>query len=131
MIKSYLPHFPTVFPSHSTNDPQLRLNINGKLNVNLVSSDQVLGGCVTGGHLSEEPVELHSFGCGVAALDEARSAVHVHQALVVVVVNGGTEEPDMKLLSTGVVHILQETPHPAMNSLCSAALYVHTVGVDI
>ncbi len=69
------------------------------------------GGC----HLSEEPVELHAFGCGIAALDEARPAIHIHQALVVVVVNGGTEEPDVELLSTGIVHILQETPHPAMN----------------
>lgn len=77
-------------------------------------------GGVIGGHLSEEPVELHAFGCGVAALNEARSAIHVHQALVVIVVNGGTEEPDVELLSTGVVHILQETPHPAMNNLCSA-----------
>ena len=58
-------------------------------------------------------MELHAFGCGVAALNEARSAVHVHQALVVVVVNGGTEEPDVELLSTGVVHILQDTSHPA------------------
>ncbi len=63
-------------------------------------------GCVIGCHLSEEPVELHAFGCGVAALDEARSAVHVHQALVVIVVYGGTEESDVELLSTGVVHIL-------------------------
>lgn len=73
-----------------------------------------------GHHLSEEPVELHAFGCGVAALDEARPAIHVHQALVVVVVNGGAEEPDVELLSTGVVHILQDTPHPAMSELCSA-----------
>lgn len=58
-------------------------------------------------HLREEPVELHAFGCGVAALEEARPAIHVHQALVVVVVNGWTEEPDVELLSTGVVHILQ------------------------
>lgn len=64
-----------------------------------------------GRHLSEEPVELHAFGCGIAALDEARPAIHVDQALVVVVINGGTEEPDVELLSTGVVHILQETTH--------------------
>lgn len=71
-----------------------------------------------GSHLRKEPVELHAFGRGVAALDEAWSAVHVHQALVVVVVNGGTEEADVELLSVGVVHILQETPHPAVNRLC-------------
>lgn len=61
-------------------------------------------------HLSEEPVELHAFGRSVAALDEARSAVHIHQALVVVIVNGGTEEPDVQQLGTGVVHVLQQTP---------------------
>lgn len=63
-------------------------------------------------HLSEEPVELHALGCSVAALDEAQPAVHIHQALVVVVIDGGTEEPDVKLLSTGVVHRLQETHIP-------------------
>lgn len=58
-------------------------------------------------HLSEEPVELHAFGCGIAALNEAGSAIHVHQALVVIVINRGTEESNVQLLSTGVVHILQ------------------------
>lgn len=57
-------------------------------------------------------MELHALGCGVAALDETQPAVHIHQALVVVVVDGGTEEPDVKLLSTGVVHRLQETHIP-------------------
>lgn len=61
-----------------------------------------------GGHLSEEPVKLHAFGCRVAALDEARSAVHIHQALVVVVVDGGAEEADVEPLRTGVIHVLQE-----------------------
>lgn len=74
-----------------------------------VASCRAVSQCVR--HLSEEPLELHAFGGGVAALDEARPAVHVHQALVVVVVHGGTEEPDLELLSTGEVHILQETPH--------------------
>lgn len=69
-------------------------------------------------------MELHAFGCSVAAFDEPRSAVHIHQALVVVVINGGTEEPDVQLLSTGVVHVLQETPHPAMNKL-HAAIQAH------
>lgn len=68
-------------------------------------------------HLSEEPVELHAFGCSVAALNEARSAIHVHQALVVVIIHRGTEEPNVKLLTTGVVHVLQKTPHPALNKL--------------
>lgn len=72
-----------------------------------------------GGHLSEEPVKLHAFGCGIAALNEAGSTVHIHQALVVVIINGGTEEPDMELLSAGVVHILQETPHSALSNHCS------------
>ncbi|KAA8595668.1 hypothetical protein FQN60_010959, partial [Etheostoma spectabile] len=53
-----------------------------------------------GCHLSEEPVELHAFGCGIAALNEARPAIHVNQALVVVIINGGTEKPNMELLST-------------------------------
>lgn len=70
-----------------------------------------------GRHLSEEPVELHAFGCSIAALNEARPAVHVHQALVVVVVNGGAEEADVELLSTGVVHILKNTQQPAVNKL--------------
>lgn len=59
-------------------------------------------------YLSEEPVELHAFCCSIAALNEARSAVHIHQALVVVIVNGGTEEPDVQLLCTGVIDILQK-----------------------
>lgn len=88
-------------------------------------------GCVQGCHLSEEPVELHAFRGGIAALDEARPAVHVHQALVVVVINRWTEEPDVELLSTGVVHILQETPHPATNTLPSAALEAEAAVVDI
>lgn len=59
-------------------------------------------------HLSEEPVELHAFGCSIAALNEARSAIHVHQALVVVIIHCGTEEPNVELLTTGIVHILQK-----------------------
>lgn len=70
-------------------------------------------------------MELHAFGCGIAALNEARSAIHIHQALVVVVVNGGTEEPDVELLSTGVVHILQETP----SCFEQTVLYVQTAGL--
>ncbi len=75
-------------------------------------------------------MKLHAFGCCVAALDEAWSAVHIYQALVVVVVNGGTEEPDVELLGTGVVHILQETPCAAINHLWGAVLYVHTAEAD-
>lgn len=60
-------------------------------------------------------MELHALGCSVAALDEAQPAVHIHQALVVVVIDGGTEEPNVKLLSTGVVHRLQETHYAVSN----------------
>ena len=60
-------------------------------------------------HLCEEPVQLHAFGGGVAALDETRATVDVHQALVVIVIYGGTEEPDVEQLGTGVVHILKQT----------------------
>lgn len=58
-------------------------------------------------YLSEKPVELHAFGCGIAALDEAWSAVHIYQALIIVIIDGGTEEPNVELLGTGVIHILQ------------------------
>lgn len=67
-------------------------------------------------HLSKEPVELHAFGHSIATLNEAWPAVHVHQALVVVIIDGGTEEPDVELLRTGVVHILKETQHPKINN---------------
>lgn len=67
-------------------------------------------------HLSEEPVELHALGGGVAALHQARSAVHIHQALVVVVVDGGAEQPDVELLGTGVVHILQGNRKQPLNT---------------
>lgn len=83
---------------------------NGKLEVNLPSPPEACVWC-TGGcdHLSEEPVKLHAFGGRVAALDETRSAVHIHQALVVVVVDGGAEEAHVKPLRIGVVHVLQQT----------------------
>lgn len=58
-------------------------------------------------YLSEEPVEFHTLFCSIAALNEAGSAIHIHQALVVIVINGGTEEPDVEPLSTGVVNILK------------------------
>lgn len=48
-------------------------------------------------------MELHALGCSVAALDQAQPAIHIHQALVVVIIDGRTKEPDVKLLSTGVV----------------------------
>lgn len=58
-------------------------------------------------HLSEEPGELHALVVGVAAFQQSRSAVHVHQALVVVVVDGWTQASDMELLGICVVHVLQ------------------------
>ena len=60
-------------------------------------------------YLSEKPVELHALGGCVAALDEAGSAVDIHQALVVIVVDGGAEHSDVELLGAGVVHVLEET----------------------
>lgn len=57
-------------------------------------------------YLSEGPGELHVLvGC-VAALEQPRSAVYVHQTLVVVIIDGGTQHPEVKLLGAGVVHIL-------------------------
>lgn len=44
---------------------------------------------------------------GVAALQEPRSAVHVHQTLVVVVVDGRAQHPQLEMLGAGVVDILQ------------------------
>lgn len=71
-------------------------------------------------------MEFHALRCGVAALDETQPAVHIHQALVVVVVNSGTEEPDVELLITGVVHILEETPHPAVSNQRAGVRCDHT-----
>lgn len=48
------------------------------------------------------------FGSGVAALQQPRSAVHVHQTLVVVVVDGRTQHAQVELLGAGVVDILLE-----------------------
>lgn len=61
-----------------------------------------------GCYLSEKPVELHALGRGVAALDQPRPPVHVHQALVVVVVDGGAEHPHVELLCAAVVHVLKQ-----------------------
>lgn len=58
-------------------------------------------------HLSERPGELHVFGGGVAALQESRSAVHVHQTLVVVVIDGWAQQSQLELLGAGVVDVLQ------------------------
>lgn len=44
-------------------------------------------------YLSKLPGEFHALGCGVAALQEPRSTVHIHQALVVVIVDGGAQDP--------------------------------------
>ena len=46
------------------------------------------------------------FGGGVAALQQPGSAVHVHQTLVVVVVDRRTQHSQVELLGAGVVHIL-------------------------
>lgn len=57
--------------------------------------------------LSEEPGELHVLVPSVAALQQARTAVHVHQALVIVVVDGWAQDADAQLPRAGVVHVLQ------------------------
>lgn len=58
-------------------------------------------------HLAEAPGELHVLAGGVAALQQPRPAVDVHQTLVVVVVDGGTQDPQVELLGAGVVDILR------------------------
>lgn len=46
-------------------------------------------------------------GGGVAALQEPRPAVHLHQTLVVVVVDGRAQHPQLQLLGAGVVDVLE------------------------
>lgn len=58
-------------------------------------------------YLSEGPGELHVLGGRVAALQEPRPAVHVHQTLVVVIVDGWAQHSQLELLGAGVVDILQ------------------------
>lgn len=58
-------------------------------------------------YLTEGPGELHVLGGGVAALQEPRPAVHVHQTLVVVVVDGRAQDSQVELLGAGVVDVLQ------------------------
>ena len=57
-------------------------------------------------YLRERPGELHVLGGGVAALQQPGPAVHVHQTLVVVVVDRRTQHSQVELLGAGVVHIL-------------------------
>lgn len=49
-------------------------------------------------YLSKQPGELHALGCGIAALQEPRPVVHIHQALVVIVIDGGAQDPQVKLM---------------------------------
>lgn len=58
-------------------------------------------------HLRESPGELHVLGGRVAALQEPRLAVHFHQTLVVIVVDGWAQHPQLQLLGAGVVDVLQ------------------------
>lgn len=58
-------------------------------------------------YLAEGPGELHVLAGGVAALQQPRPAVDVHQTLVVVVVDGGAQDSEVELLGAGVVDILQ------------------------
>ncbi len=64
-------------------------------------------------YLSKEPGELHVLVAGVAAFQQSRPAVHVHQALVIVVVNGRTQASNMQLLRACVVHILRQQKRQA------------------
>ena len=63
-------------------------------------------GCTSAAYLSERPGELHVFGGRVAALQQPGSAVHVHQTLVVVVIDCRAQHPEVKLLGAGVVDVL-------------------------
>lgn len=58
-------------------------------------------------YLSKCPGELHVLGSCIATLQQPRPAVHVHQTLVVIVVDCWTQHSQVKLLRAGVVHILQ------------------------
>lgn len=58
-------------------------------------------------YLAEGPGELHVLARGVAALQQSRPAVDVHQTLVVVVVDGGAQDSEVELLGAGVVDILR------------------------
>lgn len=57
-------------------------------------------------YLSKCPSELHVLGRCIAALQKPGSAVHVHQTLVIIIVNCRTQHSQVKLLGTGVVHVL-------------------------
>lgn len=69
-------------------------------------------------YLSKAPVELHAFGNSVAAFNESRSGIHIHQALVIVIINGGTQDAHEQLLSSGVVYILQWKKRRAKEETC-------------
>lgn len=58
-------------------------------------------------YLRESPGELHVLGGRVAALQEPRLAVHFHQTLVVIVVDGWAQHPQLELLGAGVVDVLE------------------------
>lgn len=62
-------------------------------------------------HLSKSPGELHVFGGCVAALQQPGPAVHIHQTLVIVVIDGWTENAEVNLLGAGEVHILLGDRH--------------------
>lgn len=64
--------------------------------------------CLSVVYLSECPGELHVFGGCVAALQQPRSAVHIHQTLVVIIVNRWTQYSQVKLLRACIVDILLE-----------------------
>lgn len=43
-------------------------------------------------YLSKMPVKLHAFSHSIAALNEPWPTVHIHQALVVIIINGGAQD---------------------------------------
>lgn len=52
-------------------------------------------------------MELHALRRRVTALNQLWAAVDVHQALVVVVIDGGAENAHIEQLSACVVHVLK------------------------
>ena len=73
-------------------------------------------------YLCEGPGELQVLVGGVTALQQPGPAVDVHQTLVVVVVDGGAEHPEVQLLGAGVVHVLgREETNVSTEQTCHAS----------
>lgn len=75
-------------------------------------------------YLSKLPVKLHPFDFGITAFNQSGSAVHIHQASVVIIINGGTQHPHMDLLVTCIVNILEEDNRGYIQALkCTAGFF--------